>query len=186
MAESMGFDHPRVPDRGPTTDFAPFVTVAVGLCFVGVALAAMFNIGPFAGLVASSKTIDFGKPVTVRSQATVQGKTVETKARLTVYAARQYAISKTHRRPVNVSVEVVNDSAVALVMLGNQQSLTTSGGGVVHAQPTKFTIPAGTTRKIVFTFLISPQRTPGQMSIEIAGQKTGFELKFTPVGRTDD
>jgi hypothetical protein len=160
-----------------SANWYPALAVALGLALCALAVMIMFHLGPFAESAATPKPVALGTPITVDSQVTVHGRAVSTRTRLVLYAAKTYAAKGKTKKPVNVSLEIVNGSTVPISIVGARQSLKASDGSITVAQTAKLVIPAHATRKIVFTFLMPPKPAPRDVTIEIANKKTTFALR---------
>ena len=158
-------------DRDPDRAQAPstsYLAILVGAIVCAVALMMLFDLGPFGGSVAASDVVPFDQPTTVTSK--------QVDVEITVYAAKRYAVSKKHLRPVNVSVELVNRSAVPLVVHGEQQVLQTADGTRITAHAAATTVAAKATRKVVLTFQVPAAQEPRVITVTVGGRKTRVAL----------
>jgi hypothetical protein len=154
----------------------PALTVLIGLAVCAGAVLMMVGYDPIAAWTGRGQAVPFGQASTVKSPVTVHGQAVDTKVTLTVYAVRKSDPVKKHQQPVKVSVRITNRSSIPLALLGRRQELRLKDGATVPAQTAKFTVAAGASSKLAFTFLIPQDAEADTVAIEIAGRKTVFEL----------
>jgi hypothetical protein len=174
------------------------VVLLVGVLICALALVMIFNVGPFRDshptTAADARPVGRDQAVTVFSQVSVHGKPVRTEVRLAVKAVKAGKVrkvstastsAKKRLRPIRITVEIANRSNVPLAVLGREQTLRTADGSTRPAETSTTVIPAGATRRVVLTFVVTSTQKPDQLSVDIAGRTTRFTLTAPPPSLVD-